>query len=404
VVVVAVLFSSFIMMGVNSSFGVIFKSLEGTFSLTRATTSAILSGRMVFSCVTAFLGGWAIDRYGPRIVFSVMGVFIGISMISTSQTTAAWQLFITYSLLLAIGIGASYVVTSSTILRWFNRRRGLALGIAGSGGGLGIATVAPFTAFLIESFDWRWALLVIGGIAWLVMLPIAQFFKKDPHEIGVLPDGDLIPATTTAADERIIQPTEMTLLQAFRTRNFWSFLLIWVLLAFSSFFVLTHIVPHATDMGFSAIESATIISMTGLAMTGGRLITGLIIDKISAKGAAILCSLVQIGALLWLVWAQELWMLYLFGLFHGFTQGGFSTATTVLIGEAFGLTDIGKIFGLLEIGIFIGGAIGPFLGGLIFDVTGSYTGAFLIMASTVLIRVLPVAFINGRARKISSKV
>lgn len=264
-----------------------------------------------------------------------------------------------------------------------------------------MATVAPFTAFLIESFDWRWALLILGGITWLVMLPIAQLFKKDPQEIGALPDGDSIAAKNTAVDERIIQPIEMTLLQAFRTRNFWSFLLIWVLLAFSSFFVLTHIVPHATDMGFSAIESATIISMTGLAMTGGRLITGLIIDKISAKGTAIFCSLLQVGALLWLVWAQELWMLYLFGFLHGFTQGGFSTATTVLIGEAFGLTDIGKIFGLLEVGIFIGGAVGPFLGGLIFDVTGNYTGAFLIMASTVLVRVLPVVLINVEARKVT---
>ena len=89
VVVAAILVSSFIMMGANSSFGVFFKSLESTFGLTRATTSAVLSGRMAFSCLSAILGGWAIDRYGPKVVFSIMGLFIGISLILTSQTTAA---------------------------------------------------------------------------------------------------------------------------------------------------------------------------------------------------------------------------------------------------------------------------------------------------------------------------
>ncbi len=83
VVVAAVVVSGFIMIGVNSSFGVFFKSLEGTFGLTRATTSAVLSGRMAFSCLSAVLGGWAIDRCGPKVVFSIMGLFIGISLILT---------------------------------------------------------------------------------------------------------------------------------------------------------------------------------------------------------------------------------------------------------------------------------------------------------------------------------
>ena len=163
VVVVAIIACGFIMAGVNSSFGVFFKSFEETFGLTRATTSAIFSARMAFSSVSAFLGGWAIDRYGPRIVYFTMGTFIGLSLILTSQTTATWQLFITYSLLLAIGIGAVYVVMTAPILRWFDRKRGLALGISGSGMGLGITFVAPLAAFLIDSFEWRSALIILGG-------------------------------------------------------------------------------------------------------------------------------------------------------------------------------------------------------------------------------------------------
>ena len=394
VVVVAIIASGFIMAGVNSSFGVFFKSFEVTFGMTRATTSAILSGRMAFSCVFAFLGGWAIDRYGPRIVYSIMGSFIGLSLILTSQATAAWQLFITYSLLLAIGIGASYVVMTSTILRWFDRKRGLALGISGSGAGLGITFVAPLAAFLIDSFEWRNALIILGGIAWLVILPISQLMKKDPYEVGVSPDGNTLGYRTTEVEQSTTPPSKLPLLQMFRVRSFWSFLLIWMFMAFSSSFVMTHIVPHAIDLGFSAVESATILSLMGIAIIAGRLIAGIITDKLSAKAVAVICSLLQSAVLLWLIWGQELWMLYLFGLVHGFTLGGFGTAITVLIGRTFGLDDIGKVLGVLEIGIFIGAAIGSFLGGLIFDVSNSYTVAFFIMAGTVLARVLLVAMIK----------
>jgi len=394
VVVVSIIVSSFIMMGVNSSFGVFFKSLEDTFNLTRATTSSILSSRMAFSCVFAFLGGWAIDRYGPRIVFSIMGFFIGLSLILTSQTTSAWQLFIAYSLLLAIGIGAVYVVMTSTVLRWFDRRRGLALGIAGSGGGLGIALIAPLSAFLIDSFEWRNALMILGGIAWLVILPVSQLLKKDPYEIGALPDGTTPGYQTPEVEQGTTAPKTIPLLRMFRTTSFWSFLFIWLLMAFSGSFVMTHIIPHAIDLGFSPIRSATILSLSGIATIAGRLIAGIITDKLNAKVVAIICSLLQVAALLWLIWVHELWMLYLFGFVHGFTFGGFGIAITVLIGGTFSLDGIGKILGVLEIGIFIGAAIGAYLGGLIFDASSSYTLAFLIMAGMGLARTLVVALIT----------
>ena len=170
-------------------------------------------------------------------------------------------------------------------------------------------------------------------------------------------------------------------------------------MAFSMSFVITHIVPHAMDLGFSAVESATILSLIGIAMIAGRLTVGIITDKLSARAIAVICSLLQSMIILWLIWGQELWMLYLFGLVHGFTQGGFGTAITVLISRTFGLADIGKVLGILEIGIFIGAAIGPFLGGFIFDVNNSYTVAFLVMAGMVLARVLLVATVKREPRR-----
>lgn len=399
VVVVSMSTITLIMMGVNTSFGVFFKSFEGTFNLTRATTSSILSSRMAFSAVFAVLGGWAVDRYGTRLVFSIMGFFIGLSLILTSQSTSVWQLFIVYSLLLAIGTGAIYVVMTSTVLRWFDRKRGLALGIAGSGSGLGIAFFAPLSAFLIDSFEWRSALMILGGIALLVILPVSQLLKKDPSEIGALPDGATLGYQTPKVKQGITSSKTIPLLRMFRTTGFWSFLFIWLLMAFSATFVTIHIIPHAIDLGFSTIQSATILSLSGLTMIAGRLIAGVITDKLSAKVVAIFCSFLQVIVILLLVWVQELWMLYLFGLVHGFTFGGFGTAMTVLIGETFSLEGIGKILGVLEVGIFIGAAIGPLLGGLIFDANGSYTLVFLIIAGIGLARIPLVALIKRETRR-----
>lgn len=151
-----------ILMGIASSFTVFFKPIEAEFDLTRTTTSAISSVSMILAPISAFIGGWALDKYGPRIILLLMGLFTGLSLVLTSQTGAAWQLFITYSLLLAVGMGAIYVVAMSTVSRWFDKKRGRAVGIAGSGGGLGTVAMAPFSTYLISRFDWQKAYLIIG--------------------------------------------------------------------------------------------------------------------------------------------------------------------------------------------------------------------------------------------------
>ena len=115
--------------GIRMSFGVFFKSLEAEFGLTRAATSGIFSVYMALGALFAMLGGWASDRYGPKIVIFIMGLCTGFGLLLTSQTNAPWQLFISYSLLLSVG-SALFTVLTSTISRWFYKNRTIALGIA----------------------------------------------------------------------------------------------------------------------------------------------------------------------------------------------------------------------------------------------------------------------------------
>jgi len=251
VVVTACLAIGALIFGTRFSFGVFFKSIESEFDLTRMVTSGIFSAYMVLCPAFAVLGGWAVDRYGPRMVTFLMGLFIGLSLLLTSQTNSPWQLFISYSLLLAVGTGAAYPILMSTTSRWFEKKRGLALGIASSGGGLGTVVMPPFATYLISNFGWRISFMVMGLIALIFVISLSMLLKKDPYEIGALPDGVKPNADKVEikGKQDNTQPTNFSLLQAARTRNFWFLAFIWLLFSLCLHLVLTHLVPHATDIG-----------------------------------------------------------------------------------------------------------------------------------------------------------
>lgn len=164
VIVTTFFFIGVIIFGLRMSFGIFFKSIESEFMLTRAATSAIFSTYMAVGAISAIIGGWATDRYGPKIVVLLMGLSTGLGLLLTSRTGAFWQLFITYSLMLSVG-STLFTVLSSTIARWFHRKRTFALGIAQSGGGFGQVFLAPLAALLISALDWRMSFMVLGLIA-----------------------------------------------------------------------------------------------------------------------------------------------------------------------------------------------------------------------------------------------
>jgi len=330
-----------------------------------------------------------------------MGLFTGLSLLLTSQTNASWQLFISYGLLLAIGTGATYTVVMSTTSRWFEKKRGLALGIVGTGGGLGIVVMAPLATYLISNFAWRMSFIVMGLIALFFLVSLSMLLKKDPHEIGALPDG-LKPDSGEMGvrDKRDdAQPVSFSLSQAFRTRSFWFLGIIWLLWSLCLHLVLTHLVPHATDIGISAMKAAVALSLIGGVSIPARLLVGWASDRIGRKVSAVICALLQAGAMVWLLWSQDLWMFYLFAVIFGFGYGGLDPPITALIGDIFGVRNIGIIMGALIIGWALGAAIGPIIGGLIFDVSNSYSMAFLTGALAMLVASLLAALIRPGAKR-----
>jgi OFA family oxalate/formate antiporter-like MFS transporter len=397
-VVVIIFFTiNIVTSGIRFSFGVFFKSLVSEFGLTRAETSGVYSVYMLLCCVFSFVSGWGADKFSLRILISLMGLFTGLSLILTSQAKSLWQLFVVYSLLLAMGTSGVFVVSTSRIIRWFDKKRGLAIGLTTSGTGLGTVITAPFAAYLIVTLGWRMSYIVMGVIAWLFIIPVAMLLNKDPGKKGLVPYGAERNGGKIGESyllESSNQPIGFSLSHAFRTRNFWYLVFVWLLSPICIFMILTHIVPHATDMGIPAMKAATILSLMGAMSIPGRLLGGRISDSASRKAIAITCTVFLAVAIIWLIYSKDLWMFYLFALVFGFSWGGLTTVTTAMIGDIFGLHSIGIIMGTLSAGWSLGAAIGPIIGGLVYDISNNYSVAFLICVAAMVIATLLLALIK----------
>jgi len=141
-------------------------------------------------------------------------------------------------------------------------------------------------------------------------------------------------------------------------------------------------------MGIPAMKAATILSAIGAMSIPGRFVVGKISDSAGRKAITIICALLLTGAVIWLIYSKEVWMFYLFALFFGFSSGGLSTSVSALIGDTFGRRSIGIIMGTLEVGWFLGVSIGPFLGGLVYDIDHNYSNAFSINVAATMIVIL----------------
>ena len=361
--------------GISFSFSVFFSSLQDEFAWSRATTSSLFSLYLLLTGLFSIIGGRFSDKYGPKVVVMVLGTISGLSLVLTSKVESPWQLFLTYSVLLSLGAGAMYIIVMSTGSRWFLKKRATALGIIGAGANLGTVIIAPVCAWIIHTYHWRSAYMIMGIVAWLIILPTALLLKKGPSEIGANIDGDPVlketePANTTAVGE-------FSLREALKTRNFWLFFLIWFSYSFCLHMVISHMVPRVQDTGMTPIRAAATLSLMQAVAIPSRLLAGFIADKVDKRTIAIFFALLITLAMFWLVAADMAWMFYLFAVIFGLSYGGIDPPVIALVGDVFGLRKVGEIMGILMISWGLGSATGPYIGGLIFDFTGSYQLAFI---------------------------
>ncbi len=384
--------------GTYVSFGVFFKPLIAEFDCSRATLSGVHSLAFLLSGLFGILVGRLCDKFGPRVLMTVAGLFFGTSILLISTIHTPWQLYLYYSLLFGVGLSAVDVIPLNTTARWFVRQRGIMTGIVKMGTGFGQMVMPLMASLLIENFGWRKAYSIIGGMGMVLIVLIAQVLRHDPAQMGLLPDAKK-PETRVLR----LEVGETSFREAIRTRQFWIIFFANLSVCFTLLSIMVHIVPHAIDIGLSPTTAASILSMIGGVSMVGRFFIGNTIDRIGNRRSMILCFILLIIVLLWLQISKSLWMLYLFAAMYGFTHGGFFTVISPIVAEYFGIRSHGLLFGLVAFSGALGGFIGPIFTGSLFDLTANYKTAFwgcLIAVAIGLVLILSLRPIHLKGKNV----
>ena len=371
----AALFTMVINYGAYNSFGVFLESLLTDFSRDRATISGALSLSWIMQGIFSMIMGRLTDRVGPRIVLTICGSLIGLGYLLMSQIGTVWQLYLFYGVIIGSGMGGSWVPIVSTIARWFVKRRNLMTGIVLSGVSIGTLVAPPVASRLISAYGWRTSYLMLGTVVLVAVVLGAQLLRRDPAQAKQRPYGE----SEGLKQESVPETRSFSLEEAVHTRQFWLASGMFLCFGFSVYTVIAHIVLDATGLGISSVGAASILATIGGLSLAGRIVLGIVADRLGNRQVFIIGFILMAAALFWLVPNKEVWGLYLFAAAFGFAFGGCATSESPLVAGLFGLSSHGLILGVMNvIGFTLGAAIGPFVAGHIFDVTSSYQLAFIV--------------------------
>ena len=254
----------------------------------------------------------------------------------------------------------------------------------------GVIVMPPVTNWLISLYDWRVTYLIMGGIVLVIVVLAAQFLRRDPTQMGQLSYGK-----SESKEGGLKSGTDgFTFREAVYTNQFWLMSGIVFCGGFWRLTILVHIVPHVTDLGFSPASAANILAIIGGVNILGIFIGGSLSDRLGSRQTYVISFILMSVASLWLLQAKEMWMLYIFTIIFGLGSGLNSPLQSPLIARTFGLRSHGMIFGATNSFYAIGAAVGPFITGYIFDVTGSYQLAFIISAALGIVGLIFAAVLR----------
>ena len=353
--------------GAAYSFAAFFTSLRDEFDASRGDVSLVfaITGFLYFTL--GAVSGTVADRIGPRRV-SLAGVaLIAAGLLLASQAQALWQVYLTYSIGVGVGVGLIYVPTVGAVQRWFTVRRGMASGIAVSGIGVGTLIMPPLAAVLIDATSWRWTYFALAMAALAAGTVAALFLEHSPARRGLQPEGATVTASAPATP-----PQGFDTRAAIRTRTFGLLYASGFSTSVGLFIPFAHLVPYGKDHGLSGFAGAWLVGLIGLGSSVGRLALGGMADRLGRR-RSLMGSYGGMGiALLWWLAATDFWSLAIFAVVFGLAYGGFVALLPALTTDYYGPRNAGGIIGILYSSAGFGTLIGPVLAGAIYDARGSY--------------------------------
>lgn len=384
------------------SFGVLFKPITSEFGFTRAQTSAASSLRSVEGGIIAPAVGWAVDKYGSRIVIFFGGLVSGLGFVLMGRINSLLTFYLTYSILVSIGMSAMlYMPAFAVLANWFVRRRSRAFSLLAVGAGIGGFICAPTVSELIIHYGWRSTCIAIGITIWVVVLPLSLIIRTKPEDMGLRSDGDPpLPArdkeetSDTANKIPTVSPEiDWTLRQAMATRTYWILAFSFFLTSMAHGMIITHSVPALTDIGIPATRAAFLgVGLVTLLSIIGRLLFGWMGDFV-VKRYLLMVSYALCGlGILALMNVRDEPSAYLFAALYGIGFGAGIPVRPALRAEYFGRASFAKIQGFMAPITMIGSMSGPIIAGHLFDVTETYRISFLVTALLQFLGAITIYF------------
>lgn len=375
------------------AFSVYYVALLDEFKWGRGEAAGVYSTFMIVTGIGALGAGMLADRFGPGRVIAWGGVVLATGLLICSLVSSLWQFYVAFGVLVALGTSvAGWTPCVTMINRWFSAKLGFALGIASAGIGVGIMIVVPGVQLLINSFGWRQAFVVQAAIVFAGLLPIGRFLLRGrPQDLGQSVDGYRPGVTNPAQPGKVRMKKEVvvvdeswagrqwTVNSAARTRRLWMLCAVKLLGGIATQMVFVHQVVYLVDGGYDRVLAASIVGLIGLISVGAKVFWGWAADNIGREMTYTLGCVAMVLAVGLLALTRVLpfsSMLYLYALLFAIGYAVSAPLWPVVTADLFAGRKFGSIYGFVTLFSGFGNALGAWVGGFVFDQTGSYAIAF----------------------------
>jgi MFS family permease len=357
--------------GAMFSLAVFLQPMAAATGWSRAGISSAMTLNFLFMGAGNFAWGALSDRYGTRIVVLCGSVLLGLALVLASRARSLTEFQLVYGGLVGVSASAFFAPMIAATTAWFDRHRSLAVSLVSVGAGVAPMTISPLARWLISASDWRGAMLIIGVLAWALLLPAALLVRRAP----VAADGPA--ASGTAATG-----SDASLPDLLRTPQFLVLGLTYFACCAAHSGPIFHMVSYAMLCGVSPMAAVSIYSVEGVSGLGGRLLLGLLADRIGVKPVLVAGLLLQAVAISLYAFISRLDQFYALALMFGTAYGGVMPLYAVLAREYFSQRVLGTVLGAALLLSSLGMALGPLAGGWLYDHFHGY--AWLYLGSAVV--------------------
>lgn len=351
-------FMSCVGIGAMFSLAVFLHPMTEATGWSRAGVSGAIALNFIAMGIAGFGWGAISDRFGTRIVVLAGALLLGLGFVLASRATSQLEFQLTYGLIVGCAAGSFFAPLIAAVSSWFEHHRGLAVSLVSAGMGVGSMTMPPIAAWLLLSHHWREAQLIIGVLVWALLIPASLLMRQAP--------GNASSAGDEAGEPR------MSVRDALRSVQFIVLALTFFACCAAHSGPIFHTISYAIGCGLPATAAVAVYSVQGLSGLGGRLMLGILADRLGVKGVLITGLIIQAFAAAAFVFTVRLGEFYAVAVVFGFAYGGVMPLYAVLAREYFGQRIMGTVFGAATMASSLGMALGPSIGGWIFDSFGAY--------------------------------